>query len=166
MSPDFLYHSQLLVDRSTLAKSASFTTSSSTTVAWGTSLTSPASPMSAPPTPHRSSTSRRAHRRREPTPVSLPLSKTSNRDPELRGELPGTSFPGHSPPVGRFNEPRAGGERGSSPVSAEQVEWPKWARPFSLAGPSATAGVANCNSATFLLSFHFFKIQFKFSLNF
>jgi hypothetical protein len=48
----------------------------------------------------------------------------------------------------------------SSPVSAEQ------ARPFSSAGPSATASVAHCNNVVFLLFFELFKIQFKFSLNF
>jgi hypothetical protein len=53
-------------------------TSTSTTAPWGTSPTSPSLPTSAPPTPHWSPTFRRAHRRHEPTLVSLPLSKTPN----------------------------------------------------------------------------------------
>jgi hypothetical protein len=64
------------------------------------------------------------------------------------------------------DEPRTGEERGSSPVSAERVERPNWARPFSPVGPSATASVSHCNSVVFLLSFKLFKFQFKFSLNF
>jgi hypothetical protein len=53
-----------------------------------------------------------------------------------------------------------------SPVSAERAERPKWAKPFSPAGPCATVGVAHCNSAILLLSFELFRIQFKFNLNF
>jgi hypothetical protein len=53
-------------------------TSTSTTAPWGTSPTSSSLPTSAPPTPHWSPTFCRAHRRHEPTPVSLPLSKTPN----------------------------------------------------------------------------------------
>jgi hypothetical protein len=43
----------------------------------------PASSTSAPPTPHWSSTFRWAHHHREPTPVSLPPSKTPNWVPHL-----------------------------------------------------------------------------------
>jgi hypothetical protein len=67
--------------------------------------------------------------------------------------------------AGRPDKPRASGEWVSSPVSAERAERPKWVGLFSPAGPSATACVAHCNSAIFLLSFELFKIQFKFSLN-
>jgi hypothetical protein len=83
VSPTFLCHSQLLIGRSTPTKSTPFATSPSTTTAWGTSPTSPASPTSAPLTPHRSPTFRRAHRHYEPTPVSLPPSKTPNWVPHL-----------------------------------------------------------------------------------
>jgi hypothetical protein len=87
-------------------------------------------------------------RRCEPTMVSPSAAYAPNRDPHLR------------------SEPRADGERGSFPVSIGRAKRPKWAKPFSSAGPSATPSVAHCNSALFLLSFELFKIQFKFSLNF
>jgi hypothetical protein len=41
-------------------------------------------------------------RRREPTTVSPSATYAPNRDPHLRGLLPGTSFPGHWPPIGRI----------------------------------------------------------------
>jgi hypothetical protein len=40
-------------------------------------------------------------RRHEPTTVSPSTAYAPNQDPHLWGELPGTSFPGHSSPVGR-----------------------------------------------------------------
>jgi hypothetical protein len=41
------------------------------------------------------------HHHLEPTMVSPSAAYAPNRDPYLRGLLPGTSFPGRSPPVGR-----------------------------------------------------------------
>jgi hypothetical protein len=50
----------------------------STAAPWGTSPASSSSPMSTTPTPHRSSSSNRVHRHREPTPVSFPPWKGPN----------------------------------------------------------------------------------------
>jgi hypothetical protein len=54
----------------------------STTAPWGTS------PTSTPPTRHRSSPSRRVHRRRKPTQVSLPPCKSPNWVPPPLGHVP------------------------------------------------------------------------------
>jgi hypothetical protein len=53
---------------------------------------------------------------REPTMVSPSAAYAPNRDPHLRGLLPSTSFPGHSPLVGR-NRPvsRAPVKNGGAP---------------------------------------------------
>jgi hypothetical protein len=112
---------------------------------------------------HRFPTADLLHHRETPM-VSPSTACAPNRDPHLQG----TSFPGHSPPVGRIRPASHApvGNGGSSPVSVERAERPKWAKPLSPAGPSATASVAHCNNAIFLLSFELFKIQFKFSLNF
>jgi hypothetical protein len=99
----------------------------STTVPCGTSSASPSSPMSAPPTPHWSPTFRRAHRRREPTPVSLPPSKTPNWVPLLSGMFPGNFFSGPGCRPAGFNgkppTPRGGG--GETPLSRPRAERPR-----------------------------------------
>jgi hypothetical protein len=117
-------------------------------------------PSTSSPACHRQFPTTDLPHHREPTTVSPSTTYAPNRDLHLRGELPGTSSPGHSPPVGR-NRPvsRAPVRNGGAPLFRPSG-------PKGPSGPSTTVGVTHCNSAIFLLSFELFKIQFKFSLNF
>jgi hypothetical protein len=63
----------------------------------------------------------------EPTTVSPSATYASNQEPHLRGLLPGTSFPGHSPPVGQ--------NRPASHAPVKNGETPLF-RPSGPKGPS------------------------------
>jgi hypothetical protein len=102
----------------------------STTVPWGTSLTSPSSPTSTPPTTHRSSPSDRVHRRREPTQVSLPPCKSPNWVPPLLGPVPRQFLLRPRPSAGRISPVSRWRQGGGNPLPC----FPRWAETAEEAG--------------------------------
>jgi hypothetical protein len=82
---------------------SSITTATSARAHRRSTILEPALPTSSPASRHWFPTTN-LHRPCEPTTVSPSTAYAPNRDPHLRGELPGTSFPGHSSPVSR-NQP-------------------------------------------------------------
>jgi hypothetical protein len=121
-------------------------------------------------------TSTRAHRRSmNPEPASsTPSLSCRHRFPTadlLRRREPATVSPSRasslaspSPATHRLSigfgrwATRGWGTGDCSPVSS-QVERPMWAKPVSPARPSATAGVAHCNSTQFYFPFKLFKFN-------
>jgi hypothetical protein len=102
----------------------------STNVPWGTSSASSYSPTSTTLTPHRSSSSHRVHRRREPTPVSFPPWKGPNWVPPPLELVPRRSILRPRPSVGRIS-PASHRHGGGIPSPV----FPGWAKTAKKAGP-------------------------------